>query len=106
MSLPAVASPSRFEPNRSRHHGGSDPAGDSMVRATGFEPATSCSRSRRATKLRYAPSCSKAPPTSARTLRLRAPRRTPDQLHEHAASVLAGAHLSTHLLDQLQHLPV
>ena len=29
-----------------------------MVGATGFEPATSCSRSRRATKLRYAPSLS------------------------------------------------
>ena len=28
-----------------------------MVGATGFEPTTSCSQSRRATKLRYAPYC-------------------------------------------------
>ena len=28
-----------------------------MVGTTGFEPATSCSQSRRATKLRYSPMC-------------------------------------------------
>ena len=33
----------------------SDIKGDMLVGAAGFEPATSCSQSRRATKLRYAP---------------------------------------------------
>src|SRR6266511_4442275 len=66
-----------------------------MVGATGFEPATSCSRSRRATKLRYAPSLSAILPF---------PRVLPDQLHEHAPGVLRHARLSADLLDDLQTL--
>src|SRR6266508_3872797 len=66
-----------------------------MVGATGFEPATSCSRSRRATKLRYAPSLSAI---------LLFPRVLPDQLHEHAPGVLRHARLSADLLDDLQTL--
>ena len=44
-----------------------------MVGATGFEPATSCSRSRRATGLRYAPP---TPRSACLVSRLNAPRRT------------------------------
>jgi hypothetical protein len=33
-----------------------------LVGATGFEPATSCSQSRRATRLRYAPSAARPSP--------------------------------------------
>src|SRR5215475_382518 len=61
-----------------------------MVGATGFEPATSCSRSRRATKLRYAPSLVPI---------LRFPRVLPDQLHEDAARVLADVQLAARLVD-------
>src|SRR5205823_8276599 len=50
-----------------------------MVGATGFEPATSCSRSRRATKLRYAPMSSSIAPSAVVPdcqLRISAPTRT------------------------------
>ena len=77
-----------------------------MVGATGFEPATSCSRSRRATKLRYAPT----PPGLGHTPGLPRrgsglPRVLPDQLHEHASAVLGRRRIPpSHLLDDLQHL--
>src|ERR1700730_8035341 len=68
-----------------------------MVGATGFEPATSCSRSRRATKLRYAP--------SLMTI-LRFPGILPDQLHEDATGVLAHPRLAPDLVDDSQALGV
>src|SRR5215470_16164385 len=76
-----------------------------MVGATGFEPATSCSRSRRATKLRYAPRDS----ISLARLAFRLPDSAlpgvlPDELHEYAPGMLARAHLAVLLLHQLQHL--
>src|SRR5262249_8525830 len=51
-------------------------AGRIMVGATGFEPATSCSRSRRATKLRYAPPCTSSSSLGWLSISLSAPRRT------------------------------
>src|SRR5206468_12441524 len=82
----------RSEP--ARHHGsallqgpparGPAPRGRrEMVGATGFEPATSCSRSRRATKLRYAPSLSGGPIDSPAPSAV--PRVLAHQLHEHAS---------------------
>src|SRR3989338_44140 len=57
--------------------------GGKMVGATGFEPATSCSRSRRATKLRYAPIFHLTPAAWASGL----PPVFADQLHEHAPGI-------------------
>src|SRR4029450_7706923 len=73
-------------------------AREEMVGATGFEPATSCSRSRRATKLRYAPSVPFIPRVS------RLPGIFADELHEHAPRILRDALLALHLVDHLQHL--
>src|SRR5262245_43308789 len=75
-----------------------------MVGATGFEPATSCSRSRRATKLRYAPptvfdSRARVPDCSL------LPRVLSHELDEHARGMLTRAHLAVNLLDELEHLP-
>src|SRR5438034_6589404 len=68
-----------------------------MVGATGFEPATSCSRSRRATKLRYAPSLATI---------LRFPGVLPDQLHEDAARVLGDLRLPVDLVHDTQALRI
>src|SRR4029450_12470438 len=68
-----------------------------MVGATGFEPATSCSRSRRATKLRYAPSL---------TTILRFPGVLPDQLHEDATRVLGHVRLPVDLVHDTQTLRI
>src|ERR1044071_2151111 len=73
-------------------------AREKMVGATGFEPATSCSRSRRATKLRYAPSETLRPGLS------RLPGVLAHELHEHALRVGGDAHRALHLLDHLQRL--
>src|SRR5580765_6591681 len=75
-----------------------------MVGATGFEPATSCSRSRRATKLRYAPpTVCVLEPGWCRTLSM-LPGVLSHELDEHARGMLARAHLAIDLLDELEHL--
>src|SRR5258705_524507 len=68
-----------------------------MVGATGFEPATSCSRSRRATKLRYAPSL---------TTILPFPGVLPDQLHEDAGRVFGDLRLPVDLVHDAESLRV
>ncbi len=45
------------EPSWGKTRNGSHTIDLPIIGATGFEPATSCSRSRRATELRYAPLC-------------------------------------------------
>ncbi len=45
------------ERSRDKTRNGPDTIGLRVVGAAGLEPATSCSRSRRATGLRYAPLC-------------------------------------------------
>src|SRR4029453_2641559 len=79
-------------------------AREKMVGATGFEPATSCSRSRRATKLRYAPpTVSILEATCGRTSSI-LPSVLSHELDEHARGMLARAHPAIDLLDELEHL--
>src|SRR5580765_990706 len=65
-----------------------------MVGATGFEPATSCSRSRRATKLRYAPPTVSILESRCDCACSTLPSVLSHELDEHARGMLAGAHLA------------
>jgi integrase len=58
-------------PRSHRRTVGKDPRGLSLVGARGFEPPASCSQSRRATRLRYAPLKRRSSYTTARGLRTR-----------------------------------
>src|SRR6185295_8222398 len=75
-----------------------------MVGATGFEPATSCSRSRRATKLRYAPPTISILEPGCGRASSPLPSVLSHELDEHARGMLTGAHLAIDLLDELEHL--
>ena len=72
-----------------------------MVGATGFEPATSCSRSRRATKLRYAPYLRPYTRAPSHPESHDSQAYLPDQLHEHAPGVPGDPHHALHLVDHL-----